>query len=582
MPVQFSSLPVTLGVTGHRDVQDTEQLLTLLESEISAIQTRYPHSPVMALSSLAEGADRLFARVIMEKRLPLHVVLPFAKEEYERDFAATVDEFRELYDYAQKTGGIYCIDTVIPGSEPMISLDQNPQGSLYRDLQYAKAGMYLAQRCHILFALWDGEKARGLGGTAQVVNFRREGRIQDHDLAALNARLPGIKRYLGQSSLLDVPDTGLVCHIHVRRKAGTYANGATSPSVSWYPPLPVKGKPEASSIHGEESWYRSLERMDMLNARVAKEDDANSSLGTSHLCHAAFAHIDRLANKEMKDMRKVYNLIFGLAAVMALVGNRVPGDGEHWVITSLSLSLLLLVLLSVALSRVHSSRANRNATELRALAEGLRVQNVWRQAGIARAVSLHYLRRSHDNIAWVRRAMLAASIYPQSDASTLKAAIDGVKESWVRDQKNYFEKNVHKKERKHRLAKRMAFGLFICGIAITSVVLASSLWGLTDEHLAHTLHFWNMVGEHLAEFLIACAALCAAYAKFLGYEEDIADYERSAVLFSTALEKMEAHSPTPDTEDLQETLYALGIETLQENARWVARTTGRDVEIIGG
>lgn len=90
-------------------------------------------------------------------------MLPFAKDEYERDFAATVAEFRELYDYAHKTGGIYCIDTVIPGSEPMISLDQNPQGSLYRDLQYARAGMYLAQRCHILFALWDGEKARGLG-----------------------------------------------------------------------------------------------------------------------------------------------------------------------------------------------------------------------------------------------------------------------------------------------------------------------------------------------------------------------------------------------------------------------------------
>lgn len=154
--------------------------------------------------------------------------------------------------------------------------------------------------------------------------------------------------------------------------------------------------------------YRSLERLDTLNARITKEDEANASLGASHLCHAAFAHIDRLANKQMKDMRKVYNVIFGLAAIMATVGNRVPGDGEHWVITSLSLSLLLLVLLSVALSRVHSSRANRNATELRALAEGLRVQNVWRQAGIARAVSLHYLRRSHDNIARVRRAMLAA------------------------------------------------------------------------------------------------------------------------------------------------------------------------------
>jgi hypothetical protein len=155
-------------------------------------------------------------------------------------------------------------------------------------------------------------KSQGLRGTAQVVNFRREGRIQDNDLAALNARLPGIKRYLGQSNLLDVPDTGLVCHIHVRRKAGTYADGATAPSVSWYPPLPVKGQPETPSIHGEESWYRSLERLDTLNARVAKEDDANASLGTSHLCHAA-AHIDRLANKQMKDMRKVYNVIFGLA-----------------------------------------------------------------------------------------------------------------------------------------------------------------------------------------------------------------------------------------------------------------------------
>jgi len=164
------------------------------------------------------------------------------------------------------------------------------------------------------------------------------------------------------------------------------------------------------------------------------------------------------------------------------------------------------------------------------------------------------------------------------------AALETVKESWVRDQQRYFAGSVKKKEHRHQTAKRTAFGLFGCGIAITAVVLASSLTGLFNEHLAHSLHRFNMWGEHLAEFLIASAALCAAWAKFLGYEEDIADYQRSADLFSTALEKMETRTPhyTPDIDDLQETLFALGIETLQENARWVARTTGRDVEIIGG
>lgn len=587
----YSSLPIALGVTGHRDVQDKTQLLILLNNEITTLKQNYPHSPLLALSSLAEGADRLFAQVAMEKGIPLHVVLPFEKEEYERDFSATdtkeetVSEFREMYEYAQQTGGVYCVETVIPGSEPMLSLTNHPQGSLYRDLQYARAGMYLAQRCHILFALWDGLPARGLGGTAQVVNFRREGRIQEHVMAQLNTELPGIKRALGQSNLLDVPDTGLVCHIHVRREKGEYANNASEPTVSWYPPQPEGTAGKKTLTSDEESWYQSLKQLDALNARISEQEKRNTRPASPHFCQAAFGHVDTLANEGMVDIRKRYKGIFVLAALVAFAGNRVPGDPEHWVIVSLTASLILLFVLAWSLKRVHRSKANRKATELRALAEGLRVQDVWRQAGIMRPVSLHYLRRSHDNIAWVRRAMLGASIYTQPETpDALTRSLDDVKENWVADQQRYFAKNVKKKEHLHHNAKRMAFGLFGSGIVITAVVLGSSLTGVVNEHLAHTLHSYNMWGEHLAEFLIACAALCAAYAKFLGYEEDIADYQRSADLFSTALERMESKTPeyTPDIDDLQETLYALGIETLQENARWVARTTGRDVEIIGG
>ena len=592
MIIDSPALPITIGVTGHRDVQDSDQLLLLLEQEINAIRSRYPDSPLLALSSLAEGADRLFARVAMQLHIPLHVVLPFSQQEYEKDFisednpSGSVAEFRELYDYALTTGDVYCIDTVVPGSEPMISDTSNPRGPLYRDLQYAKAGMYLAERCHILFALWDGADARGLGGTAQVVSFRRYGRLQDRDMAALNQQLPGIKRYLGQSGLLDIPDTGLVCHIHVRRKNGRYAGEQQTPSVSWYPPLPATRGGTKKTASASDSWYDSLQKLNQLNAAIAQQEQHHPSAGGDHFSLSAFNHIDRLANRQMSGIRQRYSRIFLLAALTALAGNRVPGDPESWVIISLFASLLLLLLLAISLWNTHRSETKAEATAMRALAEGLRVQNVWRRAGIARPVSLHYLRRSHPRLAWVRRALLGSSVYPRPAPQQLTAGLASIRQEWVAGQQHYLETNTEKKEQRFRRFRKMAGSLFGSGIGLTALVLLSSLTAISNESLAHELHLhaFNMWGEHLAEFLIASAALCAGYAKFLGFEDDITDYQRSAALFAAAEKRMSDTTQhyVPDEEDIRETLYALGCETLQENARWVARETSRDVELIGG
>ena len=179
MIIDSPALPITIGVTGHRDVQDSDQLLLLIEQEISAITLRYPDSPLLALSSLAEGADRLFAQVAMKKGIPLHVVLPFNQQEYEKDFISddnssdSVTEFRELYNYALRTGDSYCIDTVVPLSETMISDSSNPRRVISPELQYAKVGMKQAERPSILTALRDGAVARGRGATATQVTFPR-------------------------------------------------------------------------------------------------------------------------------------------------------------------------------------------------------------------------------------------------------------------------------------------------------------------------------------------------------------------------------------------------------------------------
>lgn len=82
--ITHALLPIVMGVTGHRDIQDPEQIRTVLDRAIKNIRDMYPSTPLVALSALAEGADRLFARAVLDAHIPLYVPLPFSAEEYEK------------------------------------------------------------------------------------------------------------------------------------------------------------------------------------------------------------------------------------------------------------------------------------------------------------------------------------------------------------------------------------------------------------------------------------------------------------------------------------------------------------------
>ena len=85
-------LPLVIGVTGHRDLRDQD--VPTLEREIAAIIERLRHdylhgdgeTPIIVLSSLAEGADRLVARVALAHGARLVAPMPMPIEEYRRDF----------------------------------------------------------------------------------------------------------------------------------------------------------------------------------------------------------------------------------------------------------------------------------------------------------------------------------------------------------------------------------------------------------------------------------------------------------------------------------------------------------------
>jgi hypothetical protein len=145
-----SSEVVVIGVTGHRSFEMADAVARIDRVLDDIIGARCP----VVVSSLAEGADRLVADLVLARPLArLAVVLPLAAGEYERDFATTasVAEFRELLERA---GSVETVDV--------------PAGAT-REEAYERAGREVVARCDVLIALWDGEPSRGRGGAAEIV-----------------------------------------------------------------------------------------------------------------------------------------------------------------------------------------------------------------------------------------------------------------------------------------------------------------------------------------------------------------------------------------------------------------------------
>ena len=77
-PPAVEKIPLVIGVTGHRNLhpEETELLQDQVRQLLRFLQQRYPDTPLLLLSPLAEGADRLVAKVALAEKIRLIVPLP--------------------------------------------------------------------------------------------------------------------------------------------------------------------------------------------------------------------------------------------------------------------------------------------------------------------------------------------------------------------------------------------------------------------------------------------------------------------------------------------------------------------------
>lgn len=552
------SLPLVVGVTGHRDIRrhDVRRLKREVDSVFRKLRTDFPHTPLIVLSPLAEGADRLVARVGLRRGATLIVPLPMPAEQFVADFATETSrrEFRLLCDRA---AAVYAV----PFVDPQYRADA-PLTGVVRDRRYAAAGAYIAVNSDVLIALWDGEKSGRLGGTSCIVEYK----------------LSGVPEPFGtQPSQLDAVESGPVYHIVTPRQrcaepTEKFAQKTLVPS-GW-----------DDVAKGEAFYQKIYRRIDKFNADSGKLRPEKVP-GMTALAPAMrlFAIADALAQRYQRKAWRALNSIFWIVGASVLAFELFA----HLFRKTPYLALDVFGFMTATLIFRLAKRAEYEVKyqDYRALAEGLRVQRYWRAAGIPDSVADHYLRKQRSELDWIRDSIRSSRVLSDAHASKAGAqdARDGLRviyEDWILDQRDWFARRTTSEHGRALRYNDAATWTFVGGLALALIALAVLV--VKDVELE---------GNRWVEVLVTIVALTAVVAGLLhNYSEKRAwsahskQYGRMRLVFAQAALKMEPLLEQPDRngDAAQQLLRDLGKEALIENGDWLLLHRERPMDVPGG
>ncbi len=179
-------LPITfaIGFTGHRKLADEKEGRAAIHKFLEA-QKAETSSKIYGVSSVAAGADLIFAETCLHLGIPLRILLPFTPEEFHKDFDEPTWK-RAEHVMSQALS----VDVV--GTDPS------------RDARYYECGVETVDQSELLLALWDGKPSNGLGGTEDIVSFARD---QGRPVVWIHSETGAVQKYnfgpevLGDSEL---------------------------------------------------------------------------------------------------------------------------------------------------------------------------------------------------------------------------------------------------------------------------------------------------------------------------------------------------------------------------------------------
>jgi hypothetical protein len=533
-------LSLRIGITGHRDITcDHPGLVTEIANAVEYItellatdpdRVRSGDTVLTAVSSLAEGVDRLVADEILKREgSRLEIVLPLPVEEYCRDFGSqeSVDrfnEFRQRHD---------TITDIVRTAGP-------------REKAYELAGRAVVDRSDVMIVVWDGEPARGRGGTAEIYSYAQRWQKPillisiDANSAKLDTdRLPRMAK--GKTPLS--PES--------MKRLDEY-NKVLLPKAAFDTSPPLLNLDDPRSPH----WLQSSAQL------------------TDHVSHY-FARADLLAERFQHRWYLVTRLLYTLAPLAVLVvAAQVTFAPDRVRFAWFEFAILVVIIMMLIVAR--RARWHQHWVSARYLAEQLRSLMFLGLTGVVTleksvAAADH---QADDESSWAERA--ANEIWfsrpryvPPADISLL---IRVLYKEWIKKQQEY---HSHVSRKYRSLSTRFqaaAIGLF--GLSALAALLHSLgvLSTVTERGVTEPFKWWDFLA-------IAIPGVAAALGGY-GAQRDYLRHAERSKLFASTLESAADRLLTAGSlEDVQQAALSVSRAMRSEATDWYTVVHSRDVEV---
>ena len=325
----------------------------------------------IALSSVAAGADVLFAQQALALDLAWHALLPMPPTEFRRDFSP--EEWKVF-------------ESLLPEAEHVEVTGETGA----RDDTYLDCGLETVNGSDVLIALWDGQPAHGKGGTGDVVAYARELKkpLVLIDAVTLTARRENFEHFALRDRNLDylnsLPDA----------PAAAGLEQGADPSPALRPVIAFQRKVDYAAVRGAPQYRRLTSAVVLLH------------LLATLIAAAALAFDWHLVPIPWLKLFCLFGAL-GLALVL-----RQTGTHHHWVRCRLAAEIVRSAIATWGLPRAAPVVADLDLADFRQLTRSLHILR--RRSAAAAPVSiaafkqLYLTQRVEDQLAYYRRHLARA------------------------------------------------------------------------------------------------------------------------------------------------------------------------------